>query len=60
MAISDKMKKLKLEVIDGKTKKTVRTYHIDYDETEGSEYRLTVADSQYVINLRGEIEDDKK
>jgi hypothetical protein len=48
------MKKLKLELLNANGE-TVRTYHINYDETEGKRMRLTIDDNTYITNTDGKI-----
>lgn len=48
------MKKLKLELLDG-FDETVRSYTINYDETEGKKMRLIINDNTYVMNDNGKL-----
>lgn len=48
------MKKLKLEVLD-ESGNTVRSYHIDYNETEGKRIRVSVEDYHYIMNTEGKL-----
>lgn len=48
------MKKLKLEVLN-ESGNTVRSYHIDYNETEGKRIRLSIEDYHYIMNTEGKL-----
>jgi hypothetical protein len=47
------MKKIKFQV--GKNGKEVRSYHIIYDETEGTQYILAVNDCKYYVDIHGNV-----
>lgn len=48
------MKRLQLKVIteDGKLK---RTYHIEFNENEGSVYEIKIIDKTYIVDKEGNI-----
>ena len=48
------MKKVELQVLK-ENGDLVRKYHLNYDDSEGDVFLLTVGDRKYNINKRGEL-----
>jgi len=47
------MKKIKLQI--GKNGKEVRSHTIEYDETEGTQFLITINNCKYEIDVYGNI-----